>query len=342
MATTRLTDVIDVKVYNDLPAVDSPEKTALFESGIIDNSPLLSELANGPGAVAELPFWRDIDSATGPNLSSDDPAVLATADKITQGSQVTRKAFLNKVLSAMDLARELAMGDDAIVHIKNRVESYWFKQFQRRLIATANGVLAANVANNGGDMVNDASANLISGITANTVFTRANFTAAVFTMGDAFSDLAAIAVHSVVFRRMVNNNDIVYIRPSDGTIDIPTYLGKMVIVDDSMPFVPGDTTNAEKYTSILFGIGAFGYGEGTPTVPTAVTRVEEAGNGGGEERLTTRKTWIVHPFGYKVNTSVAPAGGAASYSLAQLATAALWDRVVERKNVPLAFLVTNG
>ncbi|MNG20414.1 hypothetical protein D3C84_1046650 [compost metagenome] len=56
------------------------------------------------------------------------------------------------------------------------------------------------------------------------------------------------------------------------------------------------------------------------------------------ETLWTRKTWIAHPFGFQ-NTGT-PA--AVSFSLAELALATTWARVVARKNVPMAFLTTNG
>lgn len=340
MATVQLSDVIDVKVYNDLPAEDSPEKINLFGSGIIEQNPLLNELANSAGATAELPFWRDLDSNSAPNIATDNPATLATTDKITQGAQTTRKANLNKGYSAMDLARDLAMGEDAIIHIRNRVEAYWDRQLQRRIIASANGVMASNVANNSSDMVFNVAAPLVSGVGAGTYFTRGNFTSALFTLGDAFGEIAAIAVHSVVYKRIMDSGDIITIRPYEGSPEIPTYLGKRIIVDDGMPVTPGDATNAPKYTSILFGYGAFGYGVGTPNMPAEISRVAEAGNGAGEVRFWTRKTWIIHPFGFKVN-DVTPASGS-TYSPAELATAALWTRVVDRKNVPLAFLVTNG
>lgn len=56
MATTQLSDIIDVTVFQDLPAVDSPEKLVVFQSGAVVNSELLNQLADGAGKSAELPF----------------------------------------------------------------------------------------------------------------------------------------------------------------------------------------------------------------------------------------------------------------------------------------------
>lgn len=342
MATVQLSDIIDVTVFNDLPAVNSPEKTAFFESGAIVRSGLLDGLASAAGKTAELPFWKDLDASEEPNQSTDDPADIATPKKIAQDEQVARKAFLNQGWSESDLASELTLGQKAMDRIRERVDTYWVRQWQRRLIASTNGVLADNIANDDGDMVYDASGATNGDVTATTVFTRQNFTSGAFTLGDHVDMLTAIAVHSVVYKRMVDNDDIDFIPDSQGNMTIPTFLGKRVIVDDSMTFTPaagsGAGDAAPKYTSVLFGSGAFGYGNGMPKVPTAIEREEAQGEGGGIETLWSRKTWLIHPFGFKA--AATPAGN--GYTNAELANAATWDRVVDRKNVPLSFLITNG
>lgn len=336
MATVQLADIIDVKVFQDLPAVNSPEKTAFYQSGIVTRNSLLDGLATAAGKTAELPFWNDIDPTVAPNLSNDNPASIATAAKVAQGEQTSRKAFLNKGLSATDLASEVAMGPRAMEHIRARTDTYWLRQWQRRLIASTNGILADNIASNSGDMVKSVASESIAGQSATTKFNRDAFTDAVYTMGDAATQLRAIGVHSAVMAQMVKNDDIVYIPDSMGQLTIPTYMGLRVIVDDGHTVTAG-TTDGFKYTSVLYGEGAFGYGDGAPINPVAIEREEAQGNGAGVETLWTRKTWILHPFGYQSTGTPA----AVSFSLAELAAATSWSRVVERKNVPLGFLITN-
>jgi hypothetical protein len=157
-------------------------------------------------------------------------------------------------------------------------------------------------------------------------------------MGDASDQLTTIAVHSAVMKQMVKNDDIDYIPDSNGQLTIPTYMGLRVVVDDGLTVTAG-TTDGFKYTSVIFGNGAFGYGEGTHPNPVEVEREASQGNGGGIEKLWVRKTWILHPFGFQ-NTGT-PATNGFSYTLAELAAATAWDRVIERKNVPLSFLITN-
>ena len=319
MATVQLADVIDVTVFQDLPAVNGVEKTAFFESGIAVASPLFNELADAAGKTSELPFWNDVDESVEPNLTSDDPTDIATPAKVTQGEQITRKAFLNKGLSASDLASELAMGEDAITHCRNRVDRYWSRQWQRRLIASTNGILADNVANDSSDMVNDISIEAGDSSTSANWFSRSAFTTAAFTSGDHFDDYNAIAVHSVVYKRMVDNDDIDFVPDSQGNLTIPTFMGRRVVVDDTMNVEAG-ATSGFKYTSVLFGAGAVGYGEGMPKVPVEIEREAAQGEGGGVETLWTRKTWILHPFGFQ-NTGTPTAD---SFSSTELAAANIY------------------
>ena len=335
MATTRLTDIIIPEIYLSYNAVNSPEKTAFFTSGVVQRSALLDQLTNGGGDTFNIPFWNDIDSSVAPNLSNDDPAVLAIPNKITAGKQIGRKAMLNQWYSNADLASELS-GSSANQQVRNRFGTYWMRQWQKRLIASTNGILADNIASNSSDMVINVAAEALGSQTSTTKFNRDAFTEAVYTMGDAAEMIGAIGVHSSVMAQMVKNEDVVYIPDSQGSLTIPTFMGLRVIVDDNFTVSAG-TTSGFKYTSVLFGNGAFGYGEGSPEVPMETKREGLQGNGGGVEFIGERKTWTLHPFGYQATGTPA----AESFSLAELATAGAWSRIVPRKNVPLGFLITN-
>lgn len=336
MATTQLTDVVIPEVYESYTAVNSPERTAFFEAGVAVQNGALTALANSGGNQVNIPFWKDLDATVEPNLSSDNPASSATPQKTTADKQIGQMAYINQTYSAADLAGEIA-GSSPMQHIRNRFGRYWQRQWQRRTIAAIVGILADNAANDSGDMINDIAIEDGNNAAAGNLFSRSAFTGAAFTLGDAFESTSALAVHSIVYKQMVDNDDIEYIPDSQGQLTIPTFLGRRVIIDDGLPVEAG-VTSGFKYTSILFGQGALGYGEGRPAVPVEVEREALQGDGGGVEHLIERKSWLIHPFGFKV----AATPGADSFSLTELNAAATWDRVVERKNVPLAALITNG
>ena len=335
--STQIQDVIVPEVYATYTAVNSPEKTAFFESGVITRNPMLDARATSQGGdTYNLPFWNDLDSDLEPDLS-DDSDNKASINKITAGLQIARSAFINKNFGSKDIAGELA-GSSPMQQVANRFGTYWQRQWQKRLIATCDGILADNVANNAGDMVEDIATEDGDTATEANLFSRQAFTSAVFTLGDMAEDITAVAMHSVVYKRAVDNDDIDFIPDSQGNVVIPTYMGKRVILDDGMTVVAG-ATSGFKYTTVLFGNGAFGYGEGTPEVPVEMDRDALDGQGGGSGFIIERKTWLLHPQGFAVGA--APANGI-TYSLAELRQASSISRVVSRKNVPICFLVTNG
>ena len=338
MATTRLSDVIVPEVFNSYDEVNIPELNDFLNSGIAVQSPALANVlgsANG-GLIVNTPFWRDLDMNSEPNYSTDNPADEAVPEKIEADSFRARIAFMNKGWSAADLVQELA-GSDPMRRIRARVDAYWQYSWKRRVMAMALGAMASNIANNGGDMVRDVSSQDGSNATDANKFNRDTFIEATYTMGDQAAQIRAIGMHSMVMMKIDKNNGIEYIRDSENGIMVPYFAGKRIIVDDTLPVIAG-TTSGFRYVSILFGSAAIGYDWKNPPVPTAVVREEAKGNGGGIETLWTRKTLLAHLFGF--NWLDATVTGQ-SPTLANLRNAANWNRVLDRKQVPLAFLITN-
>lgn len=339
--TVRLSDVFLRPVYESYSALNDPARNALFASGLIATNAALSALAAKGNKTGTAPFWKDLDASGEPDYTNDDPADKSTPAGVTAGEMVYRKAFVHKSFASMDLVAEL-LAENPLQHIRNRFGFYWTRQLQKRLIAMTNGILASNVANNAGDMVID-----ISGAAgAAAQFTTAAMLDAEYTLGDAVGGLTGMAVHSAVARKMAGLDLLDTEHDSDGKVVIVRYQGKIVVIDDTLP-VSGVGVD-RVFTSVLFGPGAFGFGgaegtavgigEGTPEHGSYVTRTEDAGNGGGMETIGERKTWLLHPFGFSWNEAGGGALAEFSPTLADLAVAAKWSRVVDRKQVPLAFL----
>ncbi|WP_136477259.1 major capsid protein [Pseudomonas sp. DG56-2] len=320
MATTQLSDIFVRDYYGALAPVNTPEKTSVFESGIVTRSPTLDNIANNGQGTSEISYWQDLDADEAPNISNDNPDDLGEVGKAEQGSMRARTLYLNKGYGVADLTAELA-NSEPMQHIRNRFGTYWTRQWQRYLLGAARGIIASNIANNAGDMVKDAGATISA-----TAFQDAAFTA-----GDAADMFGAIGVHSVVMNQMVKQDLIEYLRDSTGKIILATYLGKPVFMDDSLTYAPG------QFLSVFFGQGAFGYGEGTPHVPVELQRKPDGGNGGGAEVLWERKTFILQPAGFSWkgsnNLNLSP-------NATQYASAANWERVFDRKQVPFAAVIS--
>ena len=236
----------------------------------------------------------------------------------------------------MDIAVDLALADP-VQAITNRVGAYWATTNERRLIQSTMGLLADNVANDSGDMVFDIATDAVGAPTAAELVSNDAILDAQQTAGDHQAGFSAIAMHSVVYNRLRKQQLIDFIRDADNNTLFQMYGNLRVIVDDSLSAVAG--VNRVTYTTVIFGNGAVAAGMGRTKVPSELDRDPEKGNGGGQETLYSRRADIIHPLGFEF-TSSSVAGQSAN--LAELATAANWNRVWERKSVPLAFLQTNG
>ena len=337
MATVQLSDVYEPLAFNQQSQESAIELNNFLQSGVIAPDAQLTEMANVGGMIGELPFYFGLTNDE-PRYSSDDPAAAAiTHANVSSGKQIFRKALQNKSWSIMDLSRELAL-QDPLGAIAGRIGKYWAVNTEKRIINSATGILLDNITNDAGDMVFTAATETGSAATDTNRINADNVIDAAATLGDHAGELTLIAMHSAQYFKLQKLNLIAYIPDARGEVNIPTYLGYRVIVDDSMPVRAG-TVDGFVYTVMLFSAGAFAYGTGTPTVPSAVERIEGSANGGGEEVLYSRNTEIVHPTGFEF-ASAGIAGQSATY--AELAAAAQWDRVVaERKNVGIAFLEVN-
>ncbi len=345
----QLSDVIIPEVYLSYTSLDLPEKSKLVTSGLAETNSLMNQIALSGGKNSILPFWKDLDPEVEPNYSNDDPEDLAEPASVTTGEMNNRKAFVNKGFSEMDLVQELA-GASPMTHIRSRFSTYWERQKDRRAGAILRGLYVANKAKNASDM----SIDITSKSGAAGVFGSTAFIDAVFTKGDEADTFGSVIVHSIIMRQMVLQDDIVYVPDSEGKLTIPTYKGLRVVMVDSASLVTGSGTSA-KFLSVIFGRGAFGFGEANGTcialgegrskVPIEVERNARAGNGGGQETLWERKTWVMHPFGFNWTDPAANSADALtefSPKLSDLRKPGPWTRVVDRKNVPLAFVESYG
>lgn len=356
MAAVQVADVVVPAIFTPYTQQLTQEKARLVQSGVMVASPVLNLLLVGGGKTFTVPSWLDLDAsdASGAdNVSSDDVADIqaasfesgtptdanrkdAVAKKLTTTEEVAVRLVRNQNWSSTGLARELA-GSDPMAAIAGRVAYYWVRRLQRIFIAVWNGVIADNLLAAGGsdthtqyDLINDISgSSFLDGVTN---FTAEAFIDATVTMGDSMERLTAVMVHSVVYARMQKNNLIDFIPDATGMINIPTFLGREVIVDDGMP------RTGTVYDTWLFGAGAAQLGEALADMPTEVSRQPLAGNGGGQEILTTRRVYTIHPTGHAYVQSSIPKGGPSN---TDLVAAANWSRhYPERKQVDFAVLRT--
>lgn len=361
---TQVADLVVPQVFTPYVQQLTEQKSRLIQSGALERSPLLDKMLAGGGLTFNMPSFRDLDNDT-ENIATDAPAdhfgqvlngtsidlagaLTALSDSrpkaINSATEIAVRMSRNQSWGSSDLAADLA-GADPLAAIGNRVAGYWERRLQAAFIATMQGVSKDNGVNDSGDLaLSIAGSSFIDGVT--------NFSAeavidAAITTGDTLDSLGAMLVHSVVYARMQKNNLIDFIPDSEGKVNIPTFLGRRVVVDDGMPtgtsvvLPTGAAGAAGMYETWFFGPGAVKFGVGSPKVPTETQREPQAGNGGGQEILYSRVEWSIHPVGHAY-VGTAPSGGpsnAASTNNLNIATS--WDRrYSERKQIKFARLIT--
>jgi len=335
MATTQLSDIYNPLVFEAAVDEAAAELNAFLQSGVMVESPKLSNMASVGGNIGELPFHSPLATATEPDYVDDDPAHTSTPAKIGTAKMIYRLASMHYSWSTMDLTRELALMDP-LAAIVQKIGGWWATQKEKRVIQSAMGVLADNIANDSGDMANVIYSDLASPADSNIISAEAVIDTQQ-TSGDHQGVFTAIAMHSVTYSNLKKQNLIDFIPNASGAVVIPTYLELRVVVDDSLPVTAG--SNSPAYTTILFSTGAFDHGKGNTMKPSELERVAGAGYGGGQDIVHSRSADIIHPYGFQfVSASIV----GQSATLAELAEAVEWDRVVARKQVGMAFLKHNN
>lgn len=331
MAETRLADIVVPEVFDPYVSEKSLNLNTFYQSGILVNNPEIYNNLSGGSQTFTIPFWKDLSGSSEVLSETAD----MTVNPIATGQMIVRRQLRGKAWGYNDLAAQLS-GANPATAIADRVAGYWASEIQKLLIYSIRGIIADNIANDGGDLVVDISTeDGLNATTANKI-SAAKTIDAVMKQGDHFKEIVAIAVHSTVYSTLLKNDLIVYMKDSTGTLLLPYYMGLRVIVDDNLPVIAG-TTSGYKYHSYLFKSGAVGFADNIGKY--VASEVERKKGGIGVENLYTRRQFAFAPAGFSwvktPDTAVSP-------SDADLYAATSWDRVFNAKNTGIIAIISNG
>jgi hypothetical protein len=313
---TRVADVIQPEIFTPYTIQRTMELSALIQSGIAENNSEFDTLASGPNTLINMPFWDDLTGE--PEVMHDEGD--HTPGKIRARQDMARKLGFVKSYGVNALSSMLS-GDDPMGAIANLFASYWERQNQQILLSILDGVFSAS---NMTEKVHDITA-LTGG---KELINGRSFVDAAQVMGDAKDLLTGVMMHSVVEAYLVKNDLIEYKEDSKGSMRIPYFMNKRVIVDDAMTF-DSVTGAAEAY---LFGQGAIAWGNGKHKDIQETEVIRRGMSLAGEDVLVNRKISILHPRGV---AWAEPTGGLEKVfpSITELEKGAHWNRVYEPKAV---------
>lgn len=327
MAKSKISDVIEPSIFLPYVIERTTEKSLLFGSGLISRDSRIESQISGGGRTINMPFWNTLSGDS--EVLSDSNAL--TPDKIDASQDVAVLNMRGKAWSANDLAAAVA-GDDPMRAIGDQVADFWAQDFQKVLNSLVNALF-----NTGGTLnsthVNDIFIEDGDAATGANKFSDQAFLDTVYKLGDMQSQLSLMIVHSTIAKSMSEQDLITFVQPSTQSPQIPTYRGRPILVDDGAPFRAG-TTSGYVYTSVIFAVGAIGYGEVAPANAVETDRVVLA----GDDVLVHRRHFVLHPRGVKWVGN--PAGAAPTN--AELSTVGNWSKVWSNKNVRMVALRSNG
>jgi hypothetical protein len=348
MAATQFTDVVVRNMFAQYAVQQSDKVTAALTSGVAEFDQVIANLFAPGGQYHTLPFWTALSSA-GANVSSSDPAQVAVAKKVTADKQVARRVDRNDHWGVSNMAKAMAGNDPFRTILQGTNLVQWTAETrQLTLMATLNGIYNDNVTEGASDMIFRAgaagTAAALPVLPADLVGPAA-IAGAEATLGDQGANLPFMICHSAVARNLKISNLMLQVNAAGVPTSVAAslagqpwiwseYLQKRVIVDDSCPtFTDGPRIG---YVSFLLAPGFIRYAPIIPENAIEFYRKEQEGNGAGVDYMAARIAHVMHPWGYATSVLTENITDAA------LALAASWARVEKRRNIKLAFLVTNG
>lgn len=315
-------------------------KTALLESGAVqNNSEIASLIANGSDYYT-VPFYKTI-GGTPENYDGATDITLTDPGASFQSGIVYGRAHGWK---EKDFIVDYNSGADPMSQITSQVARYWNKQRQNTLIKILSACFSVTGSGDFADWENhktDISAESSTVTDANKFGATTAGDAIQKAVGDASDQFTLAVMHSKVANGLAGLQLLNFWKYTDAQgierrLNIADFNGMTVVVDDGMP-VDGTGATA-KYTTYLLGNGAVQYAEANVAHPSGIDRQELIG--GGYTALVTRIRETILPNGFSFTK---PASGyTASPTNEQLAAVDNWSIVGDPKSIAMAQVVSNA
>lgn len=359
--------LFDAKTFNEeafgryMKAIPDVKRNKLLECGAVTGNKELRDLfANQTGSFyGTIPYFGGLKQNEPDNYNGVDNLTADTTVTYQQGAFVYGRA---KGWVEKDFSYDITGGTDFMANVRNHVLKYWYNVDQDTLLAILEGIFSMTGTKNVEFIdthTNDISAadseelSKVGATTLNNTIQKA--------CGDNKGAFKLAIMHSAVSTNLENLNVLGYLKYTDEKgierdLELASWNGRLVIVDDSMPteFVAATTgENATpaymKYTTYILGDGAINLEELGAKVPWEMSR--DPKTHGGEDTLWSRKRNAVAVDGLSwLNKSVANF----SPTRAEIANGANWSLIndgnptaanrtyIDHKAIAIARIISKG
>lgn len=319
---TRIADLIIPEVVSEVASAIIVEKTALIRSGVANGDYENADIREG-GQFVNVPFWKEL---TGDDEVMQEGTAL-TPDKISMDKDIGVICHRAKAWSSSELAK-IVSGKDPTQAVGEQLGTYWAKRYDVALISVLKGALPST-------HVNDISQN-----TDGQPPVTASVEALIDTMGligDNANEFTTIIMHSKVYNDFLKAGIIQFGQTNLSNVilesgDIPTLLGRRVIVSDNVPVetYTAGTTTFTRYTTYIAQSGAMYFGFQRELMTETDRDILAF-----EDYLSTNVHFCPHLRGVKWAVTTTNPDNAA------LATASNWQKVYPDKAIRVVALKSN-
>lgn len=326
----------DPDVFSEYMEEQPYIKNAIIQSGIIVEDATISSLLGEKGNVGTMPFYvpidADVDKPKNYNGKTDN-----TASELQGGKQTFMAVGRMKAWQDKDFTRELT-GARPLENVANKVNNYYQQVWQGVLMNTLKGVMGATGIEN---HITDISVTSGSIEDTNRITETSGIDLCAKACGDMADKFTLVIMHSVVFARLRKLQLIEYSKFVDAsgirdTVELPTWDGKIVVVDDRGT-VDTTTPAFPVYKTYFAGTGAFLTTNKKLMNPYYIDYNAE--KYGGVNLLYTKQARVLHPNGFSI---VADSITDESPTDTELSTTTNWSLKYNEKNIALALLKSNG
>lgn len=323
----------------------NPNKNELIKSRVITSDAQIKALLGSQtqSYYATIPFFGRIG---GKPLNYDGQTNIDSEPGLDTFEQSIVAYGRAKAWTEKDFSVEITAGVDFMSEVAKQVVEYWDDVDTGTLMAIVNGIFSMTgeknlefVNNHTFDITGEVD-NEITATTLNTAVQKAS--------GDKRKKFTLVFMHSAVATNLENQNLLEYLKYTDSqgvqrSLPLATWNGRTVIVDDGMP-----VTEDGKYTTYVFGEGAFKFANLGAKVPFEMSR--DPKTNGGEDTLYSRRRMCFVPAGISYTKAQQATLSPTDEEFANGANWKLIDngksgdelKVVNHKDIAICRIISNG
>lgn len=323
----------DPEVFTGYISERDPINPQLINSRVVIPAPasVANSLANENNVVT-IRFYQpfDGDALNYDGLTDNTPVTLS-------GSKMTGMAYRRmKAWKEQDFTHELTGAND-LANVARRIGDYQAKENQKALLSIFKGLEGVTAF---ASHVNDIASDTSTVGDTNRIGLDNAIVAMQEALGDHMSEFQVWFMHSAVYADLVRQgaaNDVLIKAGKMDEDPFPrSFLGKPVIIDDTMTAVLNSSTGLIEYHTYLCGTGL---------IMTAPVRIDvpiyiayDAETTGGVTKLYSKWGRLLHPWGFSFDVSGI---STESPTNVELATSNKWTMEYDTKNIPLVAFISN-